>query len=78
MRGIGSYENAVERCRVKVTLATGIPREVCERINMGYRDPTTIRMEDYANREEEGVLLVPKAGEMLFQLETPAAWAAGS
>ena len=78
VRGIGSYENAVERCRVKVTLATGIPREVCERINMGYRDPTTIRMEDYANREEEGVLLVPKAGEMLFQLETPAAWAAGS
>ena len=78
VRGIGSYENAVERCRVKVTLATGIPREVCERINMGYRDPATIRMEDYANREEEGVLLVPKAGEMLFQLETPAAWAAGS
>ena len=78
VRGIGSYENGVERCRVKVTLATGIPREVCERINMGYRDPATIRMEDYANREEEGVLLVPKAGEMLFQLETPAAWAAGS
>jgi hypothetical protein len=45
---------------------------------MGYRDPSSIRMEDYANREEEGILLVPKAGEMLFQLETPAPWAAGS
>ena len=78
VRGVGKYENGVENCRAKVTLATGIPREVCERINMGYRDPSSIRMEDYANREEEGILLVPKAGEMLFQLETPAPWAAGS
>jgi len=78
VRGIGKYENGEEKCRVKVTLATGIPREICDRINMGYRDPSTIKVEDYANREDEGILLVPKAGEMLFQLETPAAWAAGS
>lgn len=77
VRGVGKYENGVEQCRAKVTLATGIPREVCERINMGYQDPATIRAEEYANREEEGVLLVPKAGEMLFQLEQPAPWAAG-
>ena len=44
---------------------------------MGYRDPASIRMEDFADREAEGILLVPKAGEMLFQLETPASWAAG-
>jgi nickel-dependent lactate racemase len=77
VRGVGTYENGVERCRARVTLATGIPQEVCERINMGYRDPASIRMEDFADREEEGILLVPKAGEMLFQLETPASWAAG-
>ena len=77
VRGIGTYENGVERCRAKVTLATGIPQEVCERVNMGYRDPSSIRIEDFANREEEGILLVPKAGEMLFQLENPAVWAAG-
>ena len=77
VRGVGIYENGVEHCRAKVTLATGIPREVCDRINMGYRDPFSIRMEDFADREEEGVLLVPKAGEMLFQLENPAPWAAG-
>ena len=35
-------------------------------------------MEDYAGREEEGVLLVRKAGEMLCQLREPAAWASGS
>jgi nickel-dependent lactate racemase len=77
VRGVGTYENGVEQCRAKVTLATGIPKEICERINMGYRDPASIRIEDFADREEEGVLLVPKAGEMLFQLENPAPWAAG-
>jgi nickel-dependent lactate racemase len=77
VRGVGTYENGVEQCRAKVTLATGIPKEICERINMGYRDPASIRIEDFAEREEEGVLLVPKAGEMLFQLENPAPWAAG-
>jgi nickel-dependent lactate racemase len=75
VRGIGTYENGVEKCRAKVTLATRIPREICERINMGYRDPDSIRKEDYMDREEEGILYVPKAGEMLYQLETPAEWA---
>jgi nickel-dependent lactate racemase len=75
VRGIGTYEDGVENCRIKVTLATGIPREVCERINLGYRDPATIRVEDFANREDEEILYVPKAGEMLFQLENPAPWA---
>jgi nickel-dependent lactate racemase len=78
VRGIGTYENGVEHCRARVTLATRIPRELCERINMGYRDPDTIRAADFANREAEGILLVPKAGEMLYQLRTPAAWAKGS
>ena len=76
VRGIGTFENGVEQCRVKVTLATGIPREVCERIKLGYRDPATLNPDDFANREAEGVLLVPKAGEMLFRLKNPPAWAA--
>jgi hypothetical protein len=77
VRGIGTYENGVERCRVKVTLATQIPRGQCEAINLGYRDPNTINVEDYANREDEGVLLVRKAGEMLYQLKHPPKWAGG-
>jgi lactate racemase len=77
VRGIGTYEDGVEKCRARVTLATRIPPEVCERINMGYRDPDTINPEDFANREDEGVLLVPKAGEMLFQLKHRAPWASG-
>ncbi len=78
VRGIGTFENGVEKCRVKVTLATGIPREMCERINLGYRDPATLNPDDFANRESEGVLLVPKAGEMLYRLKNPPAWAAAN
>ena len=65
-------ENGIETPRARVTLATGIPPEMCRRINLGYRDPKSIRQEDFANRENEGVLLVPKAGEMLFQLAQSA------
>ena len=68
VRGGGAFEHGVERCRVKVTLASQIPREECEAINLGYRDPASIDVESFADREEEGVLLVRKAGEMLYRL----------
>ena len=67
--GGGTYENGVEKPRARVVLASGIPEAVCREINLGYRDPKTIRKEHFANREEEGVLLVPKAGEQLYRLE---------
>jgi nickel-dependent lactate racemase len=69
VRGAGSFENGVERPRIKVTLATGLPRELCERIGLGYRDPASIDVEAFADREHEGILLVRKAGEQLFRLE---------
>ena len=75
VRGIGTYEGGVERCRVQVTLATGIPEEVCREINLGYRDPAKIDPQEFANREEEGVLLVPNAGEMLYHLRQRPDWA---
>src|ERR1051325_771250 len=78
VRGIGTFENGVEKCRARVTLATGIPREVCERINLGYRDPDAINPEAFENSDEAGLLLVPKAGEMLFQLHDPPTWAGGT
>jgi len=77
VRGIGTYENGIERPRVRVTLATRIPEEICRRINMGYRDPDTIAVASFANREDEGILYVPKAGEMLYRLKNPPAWAQG-
>jgi len=78
VRGIGKFENGVEKCRARVTLASKLPRATCEKINLGYRDPASVRVEDYANREGEGVLLVPKAGEMLYRLKHPPKWAGGN
>ncbi|UCC67399.1 MAG: DUF2088 domain-containing protein [Armatimonadota bacterium] len=68
VKGIGTFENEVEKPRVNVVLATQIRPEVCEKINLGHLDPNSIRPEDYADREDEDVLYVPKAGETLFRL----------
>jgi nickel-dependent lactate racemase len=68
LRGVGSYENGVERPRIQVTLATGIPEERCRRINLGYLDPATIKMSKWEGSEGEGILVVPKAGEMLYRV----------
>ena len=69
VRGSGTFENGIEMPRITVTLASGISEELCQKINLGYRDPESIRMEDYADKEDQGILLVPKAGEHLYRLE---------
>lgn len=78
VRGVGTYENGVEKPRAKVTLATGISKEMCQQINLGWRDPSSIRISDFEGREDDGILLVPKAGEKLFQLTVPPPWAGGN
>jgi nickel-dependent lactate racemase len=67
LRGAGTYENGVERPRIRVTLATRIPRERCERIGLGYLDPAAVAPEEWAGREKEGILLIRRAGEMLYR-----------
>ncbi len=83
VRGIGEMEGDVEKPRVRVTLATGIPADVCKSINMGYRDPATINPEEWIGFENGGGgpdgserrLHVPKAGEMLYRLTDAPDWA---
>ncbi len=70
VRGGGTFENGVEKPRVRVTLASGISPETCKKINLGYRDPASIDVESFANREDEGVLLVRKSGEYLYRLNS--------
>jgi len=72
VRGIGTYEGGVERPRINVTLATGIPEATCRQIDLGYRDPATIDPADWQGRDDR--LYVPKAGEMLYRLTDPPAW----
>lgn len=73
VKGVGTYENGVERPRIEVILATRIPPERCRRINLGYMDPDSIDPKQYAGREAEGVLYVPKAGETLYRLRATRA-----
>ncbi len=68
VKGIGTYRNGVEKSRIEVILATGIPPEVCREMNLGYLDWRTIDPSSFAGREDEGILVVPKAGEMLYRL----------
>lgn len=67
VKGIGSFDHGIERPRVNVVLATGISEEECLAVNLGYMDPRTVRKADFMNREDQGVLCVPKAGEMLYR-----------
>jgi nickel-dependent lactate racemase len=69
LRGIGTFENGVEVPRIRVTLATRISRERCQRVNLGYLDPEAVNLDDWRGRADEGILLVPKAGEMLYRVK---------
>ncbi len=75
VRGIGTFDGEKEKCRIQVTLATGIPEDVCKEVNLGYRDPKSIDPAAYAGREHEGILMIPKAGEMLYHLRQRPDWA---
>jgi nickel-dependent lactate racemase len=68
VKGLGTYCEGAETPRVNVTLATGIPEERCRRVNLGYRDPASIRVEKWEGREAEGILVVHHAGEVLHRL----------
>ena len=73
VRGVGSYEDGVERPRIQVTLASQISSQQCVALGLGYLDPDAIRVEEWQGREEEGILYVPKAGEMLYRLRADRA-----
>jgi lactate racemase len=70
VKGLGTYDSAtgIEKPRIQVSLATRIPAERCRRINLGYIDPESIKIDEWRNRENEGVLVVPRAGETLYRI----------
>lgn len=70
VRGVGTFENGVEKPRIEVVLATAIPEWMCRQVNLGYLDPASIRREDYQGREDDGILFVDHAGEVLHRLES--------
>ena len=70
VKGIGTYIDGVEKPRVNVALATGISRERCRKVNLGYMNPNQIDIANYENKEDKGILVVHNAGEMLYRLSS--------
>ncbi|MEO7190150.1 MAG: lactate racemase domain-containing protein [Vicinamibacterales bacterium] len=73
VKGLGTYDAAtrVETPRITVTLATGIPEDVCRRINLGYADPSSIDVDAWPTVATRGMLKVPRAGELLYRIGQP-------
>src|SRR5690606_1426790 len=68
LRGSGTFENGIEKARINVTLSSKISAEDCRILSLGYRNPDEINPDEWKDREDEGILFVPKAGEMLYRL----------
>jgi nickel-dependent lactate racemase len=68
LRGAGKFERGVESPRVNVTLASQISADDCQSLGLGYLDPEQIDITQWKNREEEGILFVPNAGQILYRL----------
>jgi nickel-dependent lactate racemase len=71
VKGDGCYSDGIERPRIRVSFASQIPRETCEAAGIGYVDPHTIKLTDWKNHEDESILYVERAGEMLYRLGKP-------
>jgi nickel-dependent lactate racemase len=69
VKGSGAYDAAtgIETPRIQVTLATGIPEARCHQVNLGYCDYREIDPTAWEHREDDGILLVHHAGEMLYR-----------
>ena len=67
LRGAGTWDPVNgEKGRVTVTLATGIPEEVCRAINLDYLDPESVDIAAF--EADPDTLVVPQAGEVLYRL----------
>jgi nickel-dependent lactate racemase len=70
VRGSGVMENGIEKPNVCVTLSSKISAEDCARLNLGYLDPSKVNVDEWKNRAGEGILYVPRAGEMLYRCKS--------
>jgi nickel-dependent lactate racemase len=68
VRGAGHFERGQESPRIKVTLSSQISPETCDRLCLGYKNPEEVDLSQWKHRESEGILFVPKAGEMLYRV----------
>jgi hypothetical protein len=72
LKGISVYDaiTGIETPRIHVTLATQISEERCHKINLGYLDPNSVDLETWKGQEDQGILVVPNAGETLYRVRS--------
>lgn len=63
--GVYNVKKNKEKLYFKLTLSTSIPKDVCKAVCLGYRDPKTIRKEDFM---EQGKLWIEDGGKYLYDL----------
>ncbi|MHC2995584.1 MAG: DUF2088 domain-containing protein [Candidatus Atribacteria bacterium] len=68
VRGRGSFDvnSGKEKFSFRVTLATGISKDVCESVGLGYRNPDSIRKEDFIG---PGKLWIKNGGKYLYKIK---------
>ena len=68
VRGAGSFDvnSGKEEFNFNVTLATGISKEICESVGLGYRNPDSIRREDFIG---SGKLWIQNGGKYLYKIK---------
>ncbi|WP_041082334.1 lactate racemase domain-containing protein [Thermotoga profunda] len=71
VRGDGTYDPILkkEEFAFTVTLATSIPKEECEAVGLAYRDPRSIRKEDF---QSDDCLWIEHGGKFLYDLKREA------
>lgn len=72
VRGLGEYDadTGEEKLRTTITLASQVPREVCEAYNLNYADPDALDWDEFEN--DPDTLVVEHAGEILHRLKKDA------
>jgi len=68
VRGAGSFDvnSGKEEFDFKVTLATGISKDICESVGLGYKNPDSIRREDFIG---PGKLWIENGGKYLYKMK---------
>jgi nickel-dependent lactate racemase len=68
VRGSGKYDKKTgkEEFDFKVTLATGISKEICESVGLDYRNPDSIHREDFIG---PGKLWIENGGKYLYKMK---------
>lgn len=67
VKGSGTCTDGREQPRIQVTLASRVPPQRCEQVGLGYINPDSIEVQQWQGRQDEGILVVPSAGEVLYR-----------